>query len=315
LPAPAPARATALAAVFEAAAQVADPATLATLRGSGIVSEVSPEFDRAFPERVAVREAVARWPDARKQAALAWVRANATWNTLLRALAIESFTDALEPREWGPAMSRFDPAIFSRRAGLAPLLRDALEDRTVRALAGRMSAPRDGFTAADVAAHRQRMLRYLRLPDEYPPFAAYYDTLMYPGNGVNAELPDGTVLFVVGPALDSGTASMVLAHELAHRPVDRVLADPAVVDALEASRCAFVPIAVHHGYNTWRSFFAEALVRSLSYRLQGIDALDTGFVFEAELAADLQRWEAGEGASFGEAVRGMLDGIRTRHCP
>lgn len=62
---------TALAAVFAAAAQVADPEQLQTLSQYGIVPPRSPAIDEVFPERRALVEAVRLWDETRKRAALA----------------------------------------------------------------------------------------------------------------------------------------------------------------------------------------------------------------------------------------------------
>lgn len=106
-------RTTALAAIFRAAAQVADADQLASFEKHGIVlpSDLPwlPAIEERYPERRALARAVARWPEARKRAALAWVLENQTWSTMLYAMVIESFDAKLQPREWGPSMSAFAP--------------------------------------------------------------------------------------------------------------------------------------------------------------------------------------------------------------
>ena len=308
-------RATALAAVLLAAGQVAEGDEILRLRSFGIVpSFVDPVIEERFPVRGELERAVAMWPRERKLAALAWVRAHATWTSQLHALAIESFDARLEPTSWGPTMSRFSPPTFADRAALGELLRDALADEAVRRIAAAVAVQPESFTARGVAERREKLVAYLRTEDELPPFAAFFDPLLAPGHGVNAVLPDGTVLMAVGPSADAGTRSMVLFHEMAHPPVNRLLERPAVAAALDASRCAFDRIETRFGYDSWRSFFAEAFVRSLSYRLEGVPALDTGLVFEGYLAAELQRWEAQPHVPLEDAVVGMLHGIAVRDC-
>lgn len=297
------ARVTALAAVLEAAAQSADPQTRTALSRFGLAP------DRAFgatPERTALSEAVARWSPARKAAALAWVRENAAWTTMLHALAIESFGADLAPSEWAPTMRGFDPQIFARRDGLAPLLRDALSDPAITRIANSLSTTPGQFTHAQVTEQRDQLVRYLRIRDELPHVEALLDPLLAPTNGVNAQLPDGTVLFLVGPATDPADVPLVLAHEMAHQPVDRILRSERLARALDASACAFAKVQERYGYDSWRSFFAEALVRSLSYRLRDVPPRDTGLVWEAFLTERLRAYESRPDQSFEEAVEAML---------
>lgn len=305
---------TALAAVFEAAAQAADPATHERLRGFGVAPAPNAAVDAAFPERRALAEAVAAWPAPRKEAALAWVGENLTWTSQLHALVLESFDADFQPLDHGPTLSRYAPAIFGNRAALAPLLHDALADAAIAQIAERVAAQPEPFTPAGIAAHREKLVAYLRLTDDLPRFGALFTPLLAPGNGVNARLSDGTVLMVVGPRATPSERSMVLFHEMAHQPLIRVTERPAVAAALHASACALDRIEARYGYEQWRWYFSEVLVRSLSYRLVGVPARDTGFVFEAELVAQLERWEASPDVPFEDAVVAMLGGIRERYC-
>lgn len=306
--------ATALAAVLEAASQVADPETLKVFRGFGISVQPNAELDRTFPVRPALAAAVERWPEARKRAALEWVRANATWTTMLHAMTLEAFGPRMEVTDWGPSMSRFNPAIFGNRASLAPLLEDALQDEAVRRIAESVAVQPEPFTPAGVAEHREKLIAYLRLAEPLPAYVGFFDPLLRPTNGANVELRDGSILMVVGPSADTSGRSMILFHEMAHLPVSRVLSRPAAAAALKVSGCALDTIEQRRGYDTWRSFFAEALVRSLSYRLEGVPARDTGLVFEHELTASLEKWEATPEIPFEEAVVAMLNGIADQHC-
>lgn len=313
--APGVARATtALAAVLLAAGQVADDEAEDRLRRFQLLHPSYPAVEEAFPQRQRLVEAVSGWPDEQKQAALEWVRDHAVWSTLLHAMAIESFDESLVPTEWGPSMSRFDHGIFEARAGLSPLLVQALADPAIAALARELSAKQEPFTAAAVAKRRSRILEYLRLPDDLPTFDAFFATLMPPGTGANVELENGSLLFLVGPLADPVEVGMVLSHEMAHQPIYRIVEQPDVRAALESSACAFAGVSDHHGYQEWGSYFSESLVRSLSYRLEGLPAFDPGFRFEAELYRELQAWEEGDEANFAQALIGMLDRIREAHC-
>lgn len=305
---------TALAAVLEAAAHVADPDSLETFQGFGIAMAGTPDWLReAHPERRELAEAVAGWPDERKAAALDWVRENATWTSLLHAMAIESFDGDFEPREWGPSMAGYKPTTYASRVSLAPLLQAAIETPAIARIAEQVSVQTDPFTAEGVHQRRSKLFAYLRLNDDVPPIHALYDPLLAPGYGVNAVLPDGSIWMIVGPMNEQSGRSMALYHEMAHQPVNRVLARPAVAAALDESRCAFEKIETHFGYDDWTSFFGEALVRSLSYRLEGVEARDTGLVFEAFLTAALEQWETSD-TTFEDAVVEMLQGIFNSHC-
>jgi len=303
------ARATALSAVIEAAAQVADDEARDTLSRYYLVP---PEGVAATPERKALVETVRAWPDERKQAALAWVSQNATWATQLRALAIESFDAKLRPTEWGPTMSNFDRAIFGRRADLSPLLEAAYGDPAIRQLARGLEEVRGPFDAEGVATRREALMRYLRIEDTFPPFAALSDPLLMPGNGVNAYLPDGSLLFVVGPTRRIEDASMILFHEMAHQPLNRMLRHDEVQRALASSRCVFEKLGGKLGYSDWPWLFAESLARSLSYRLQGVQ-YDTGF-YEDELLPHLERWEEQRQGTFEQTMVAMLEAMKQRHC-
>lgn len=304
---------TALAAVLEAAAQVADPDSLETFRGFGIGTADPPWLGEAHPERRELAEAVAGWPAERKRAAFEWVRENATWTSLLHALAIESFDDGFEAREWGPSMRGYKPTTYGNRVTLAPLLQSAIETPAVARIAEKVAVQTAPFTDEGVQLRRSKLFSYLRLEDDFPPFHAFYDSLLAVANGVNAILPDGSIWMIVGPTSDEIGKSMVLFHEMAHQPVNQILARPDVVTALEQSRCAFRRIETRYGYDDWASFFGEALVRSLSYRLEGVESRDTGLVFEASIGAVLERWESSN-ASFEEAVVVMLREIADSHC-
>lgn len=308
---------TALAAIFVAAAQLADADQLASFEKHGIVlpSDLPwlSEIEERFPERRGLVRAVERWPKARKRAALEWLLENTTWSTMLHAMAIESFDAHLRPREWGPSMSVYAPEIHARRASLAPLLEEALEDEAIRRIAEQVAVPQEPFTPEGVQQKRDALLRYLRFEEELPEFHAFRAPLMGPGLGVNAVLPDGTVLMVVGPSWALGDASLTLFHEMAHQPVHRILVKPRVDAALASSACAFSTVARNYGYSTWGSYFAETLVRSLSYRLEKREAPDSDFPFERPLTEMLAQWEETD-RPFDEAVLSTLHGIRERAC-
>lgn len=304
---------TALAAVFAAAAQVADPEQLQTLSQYGIVPPRSPAIDEVFPERRALVEAVRLWDETRKRAALAWLLENATWSTRLHAMAIESFDSKLEARDFGPSMLGYAPHIYANRASLAPLLRDALEDEAIRRIASDRVRQPEGFGHEEIQRRREAMFRYLRIDDDLPPYHAFYATLMSPGLGVNASLPDGSILFVVGPHVRTEDALLVLYHEMARPPIHRILQTPVVAAALASSECAFAHVGENFGYVTWRSYFAETLVRALSYRLQGAGPQPSPFIYEVSVGQTLMAYEQGE-LGFEEVVLAMLDGFREYVC-
>lgn len=305
---------TALAAVLEAAGQVADDETAEKLRRFQILQPSYPAVEYAFPQRQRLVEAVRRWPTEQKEAAFTWVRDHATWSTLLHAMAVESFDGALAPTGWGPSMGTYAPVIFEARAGLSPLLQQALADPAIVALAEELSAQQDPFTAAGTAEVRQKILAYLRVPDDLPPFAALFAPLMAPGTGVNGQLEDGTVLFLVGPLADPVEVAMVLSHEMAHQPIFRIVQKPDVRAALTSSACAFETVADNSGYVEWPSYLSESLVRSLSYRLEGLPFRASGIRFEEELYRELEAWEEESETDFAEALVGMLGRIREAHC-
>src|SRR5690606_23956834 len=121
------------------------------------------------------------------------------------------------------------------------------------------------------------------------------------GGGANAVLPDGSVLMVVGPSPDVSERSLVLFHEMAHEPVHRILQSPSATAALDSSACAYATVEQTYGYPTWRSYFAETLVRGLAYRLEGMKApVPDPFPFLNQLIESLERWE-GESLPFEEA--------------
>lgn len=306
---------TALAAVLEAASQATtSDEQRERLRRFGVAPAASDAVERAYPVRRELKEAVRQWPAERREAASAWVNRHATWTTLLHAMVLESYDGSFVPRDWGPSMQRFDLEIWRARTTLAPFLVAALEDPAIEAIASRLATPADPFTAAGVDRWRKRTLAYLRLEDELPQLAGFFNPLLAPGTGVNAELPGGEVLLVVGPDADPEQPELVLVHELAHQPIFRVLNRPGASRALEASACAFEMVRERYGYETWQSYFAESLVRALSYRLKGVAVRDTGFVFERELYDALVAWEAQEDGDFEEAVVQMLEGIRAGRC-
>lgn len=304
---------TALAAILAAAIQVADADQVDLFAKHQLVVEPNPTIDDLFPARRALVEAVESWPEARKKAAFDWLLENPSWASMLHGLAIESFDAGLEPRAWGPTMSAYDPEVFAERAALGSLMRAALEDEAIRAIARSVARQPEPFTSEGIRERRGALVRYLGLEDELPVFHAFHASLMKPGNGVNAVLPDGAVVLVVGASADPSERSLILFHEMAHLPVDRILDAPSARAALASSACAFETVDETYGYTAWRSYFAETLVRSLSYRLEGVGPYDTGFPFERPLTEMLERWE-GSGVPFEELVMEMLAALRERAC-
>lgn len=305
---------TALAALFTSAAQVADEDQRQVLSKYGIAQRPFAELEEAFPERRELIQAVEAWPESRKRAALSWLLENATWATLLHAMAIESFDSEFEARAWGPSMEGYAPEIHAKRASLAALLREALEDESIRRIAKRVAQQPEPFTPEGIQERREALIRYLRFEDELPAFHAFHASLLAPGTGVNAVLPDGSVLMIVGPSRDPSFRSMVLYHEMAHQPVHRVLVSPKAAAALESCECAYESVEEKYGYTTWGSYFAENLVRALSYRLEGREApVGSGFLFEGPLTQMLASWEESE-ASFEDFVLVVLDKIREEAC-
>src|SRR5690606_36858356 len=83
--------------------------------------------------------------------------------------------------------------------------------------------------------------------------------------------------------------------------------------ALASSECAFAHVGENFGYVTWRSYFAETLVRALSYRLQGAGPQPSPFIYEVSVGQTLMAYEQGE-LGFEEVVLAMLDGFREYVC-
>jgi hypothetical protein len=95
--------------------------------------------------------------------------------------------------------------------------------------------------------------------------------------------------------------------------VDRILTLPEVVEALEASSCAFQRVQERSGHEQWRHFFGEVLVRSLSNRSKGMEPRETGLLFEHFLTSELREWDASE-APLQEVVVSALQAIAEEHC-
>lgn len=307
-------QAVALAAVLEAAAQEGGTEQRAVFLQFGIAAEPRPLLDDAHPERRALVQAVERWHPDRKRAALDWVQANATWTSQLHALAIESFGPDLSPLQHGPTMSNFDPEIFARRDALAPLLQTALEDPAIATIAESASRQLPPFTPDEVEKRRARLIEYLGYQGPLPPFAALYAPLLAPSHGVNAYLQDGTILMVVGPSLDPSVRSLILFHEMAHQPINRLLASAEVSAALDRSECAFASIESRFGYDHWRWYFGETLVRAISHRLEGRPSTGDDFPYQVWIDRQLEAWEASPTEPFDKVIVSLLDGLHANHC-
>src|SRR5690606_27498825 len=107
--------------------------------------------------------------ETRKRAALAWLVENATWSTLLHAMAIESFDANLEARDFGPSMLGYAPQVYANRGSLPPLPQNALEDEAIRRIASDRVRQPEGFGAEEVQRRREALFAYLRLDDDLPP--------------------------------------------------------------------------------------------------------------------------------------------------
>lgn len=269
----------------------------------------------------AIDEAVKDWPESHKREALAFLLEFPAYQTLYRALIVESLAGppAFAPHDGTSTVRSLVPELFAARERMGRLLahsysllqQENANDSFVELWRNAQLPPeRIDAVKRDVLTYLNANAASLGLP----PFDVVVDPAMTPTTGANAQVGSRTVL-LMGPTPTIEAAEMVLAHEFAHRPLwELVRRHEALAEALRGSRCAFAHATTLHGYDTWESYLLENLVRNISYRVPRVLEHRTDFVFEAFFDAELRAYENGD-EPFTEFLAGALQRLREQFCP
>ncbi|RYE91949.1 MAG: hypothetical protein EOO78_29650 [Oxalobacteraceae bacterium] len=143
------------------------------------------------------------------------------------------------------------------------------------------------------------------------------------GSGVTCVFADGHVVSLIGPTRSAREQDMLVSHELLH-PILNTLFDHerGLRRALFESQCVFdqVVAANPHSvltrfvYNSWESYWSEAVVRAISHRLSGVPQAASAALFVGPyLDGALREFEQQPG-SFAEANVHAMQGLRRQLC-
>lgn len=268
-----------------AASSVASDADRAKLHA--LLLDYAPDtaLDHAFGVRRDVAALVEKWPAAERARMLQFLLLHRTAITNYNALVLQWVAPppgfAVAADDANP--SNVEPELFAQRSELANLLRQAWHDHQTQALWQREQA---SWQSQQIPNTRWRHLQhtlthFLRLPasnaNQLDASEVLLNPLMPRNTAVTAIFGDEHFVTIVGPALQQNEQDALISHEITHPIIQQRLHHSAQMTAdFDASTCVFDAVAqsgdedvtlIRRVYNTWESYFSEAVVRSITAEL------------------------------------------------
>ena len=312
-----------------AASSVADAPARAALHDFLLIYEPQDALDNAFAMRRGVAHAVEAWPRATRERMLTFLLEHRAAITNYNAVVLQWVGP---PPGFATLVTDTNPSgteqhVFADREILGKLLREAWVQDHVDGL---WQQWQPSWQNAQICTSRWRGLqsalaRYARLPlPGNDASELLYNPLMPEQSAVTSVYGDDHFLMVVGPALSAQGQDALITHELTHPIVHHALHNMrGLLAQLRSSDCVFAEVRdakgestllTHYVYNTWESYFSEALVRGITARLYpGVAHAHRALLVSDDIALELKAFE-GSRDTLPEAMPGMLSQLHAGYC-
>ncbi len=312
-----------------AASSVADAPARAALHDFLLVYEPNDALDDAFAIRAGVAAAVQSWPRNTRERMLGFLLNHRAAITNYNALVLQWVGP---PPSFATLATDTNPSgteqqVFADREQLAKLLREAWNQGHTDRL---WQQWQPSWQSAQICTSRWRSLqsalaRYVRLPlPRNDASELLYNPLMPEQSAVTSVYADDHFLMVVGPALSAQGQDALISHELTHPIVHHALHNESgLLSQLRHSDCVFAEVRdakgesallTHYVYNTWESYFSEALVRGITSRLYpGVAHAHRALLVANDIDLELKSFESTRNA-LPEAMHGMLSQLQAGYC-
>ena len=263
----------------------------AALRSLGFDVDPHPKVDARFPARRAARDGHG-WlgPGLGDRARGLFLSARAN-PVILHTAAIEAMgKNSRRARAHSAFVGRYAPSLkpflvplhdLVEEAGALFASRRALDSDLGAGAVRRLSEHEVGALRTTIAS----ILPAGAATSSSKGATAVVSSLLPPMTGFNVVPAGSPRWIVVGPSGSEEDHAVLLAHELLHVPVHRLLGAPRLRWAIWRNRHKFAAIkrsaAGDQEYADWASFVEEGVVRALSYEVAGAACRDTGFLLES----------------------------------